>query len=397
MSTLLDRSSLPVWVFIIIIVVGSICILITAALIIRCHVIKRRAQKDTSFLETEQGPVRRMTVKRGRMVPASNYLSLTGSKFGLNQFDEAETVKSGRKSPFEWWNSIKDRRGDDMSQHNRSGSISDIFTRREFAQSTNSLASIKEANNTVQELEPSLESPTALPSPTSTASSPSFSRPFNQQPRVSSTPFMNHARNLSMIEEASPHNSMISVRSNPRKSGMSLNPSHDNLTRYEPRRPSQNSLGSSIPSSPHTASSFNHSRSDPDILRPLAYVNAYNGSRSSLGEIEHPQPTLSKRSSVSRHDSVLEDSRHRGSGTPLISHDRPTPHEGYWSSRRDLQPVSNSVYAPAPAPAYAPTPRQSHIPVPVSTNSGMARSNSKKGNVLRKKSLKRQEVLSMVG
>jgi hypothetical protein len=388
MSTLLDRSSLPVWVFIIIIVVGSICILITAALIIRCHVIKRRAQKDTSYLETEQGPMRRMTVKRGRMVPASNYLSLTGSKYGLNQFDD-ETVKSGRKSPFEWWSSIKDRRGDDMSQHNRSGSIGDIFTRREFAQSTNSLASTKEANNTVQELAPP-ESPTALPSPTA---SPSFSRPFNQHPRMSSTPFMNHARNLSMIEEASPHNSMISVRSNPRKSSIPFNPSHDNLTRYEPRRPSQNSLGSSVPSSPHTASTYHNGRSDPDMLRPLAYANAYNGSRSSLGEIEHPQPTLSKRSSVSRHDSVMEDSRQRSSGTPLVSHGQSTPQEGYWSSRRDLQPVSNITYAPSPS--YS-TPRQSHIPVPVSTPH-MSRSNSKKGNVLRKKSLKRQEVLSMVG
>lgn len=353
MSTLLDRSSLPVWVFVIIIVVGSLCILITAALLIRCHVMKRKAKRNSSALE--QGPMRRMTVKRGRMVPASNYLSLTGSKFGLNQFEDAETVKSGRRSPFEWWTSIKDKRpGDEMSQHTRSGSIGDIFSRREFAQSTNSLASVKEASNAVHEVEPAPDSPTALPSPTSHRTA-SFSRPFN--PRASSSPFMHHARNLSMIQEASPHNSIVSVRSNPRKSGMSINAHDGNLTRYEPRRPSQVSRASSssIPSSPHTASTP-HTMSNPDLLRSPAY----QGSRSSLGEIERPQPTLSKRSSMSRHDSVTDVSRHRSSKAPVPAGENT---EDYWSSRRDLQPV---------------------------------RSNSKKGKVLRKKSLKRQEVYSMV-
>jgi hypothetical protein len=353
MSTLLDRTSLPAWVFIIIIALGSLCIIATSAIIIRCCILRRNAKRNSVV---DAGPMRRMTVRRGRMVPASNYLSLTGSRFGLNQFDEAETLRSRSKSPFEWWSSIKERKShhDEMSYiesgRGRPRSAGDIFSRKDFAQSTSSLASDKQVMTNIQEVEPSMPSPTALPSPTSTRTN-SFSRPFAS--RASSSPFV-HSRGLSMIEEASPHNSIISVRSNTRRSGhlSGTNVVDGNLTRYEPRRPSSTSRTSSL-SSPSTPS-FRSISEVPEVPKPVAY----RGSRSSLGEPE-PRPSLSHRSSMSRHDSVTGVSRH-SSKPPMPANDNT---EEYWSSRPDLQPVQ---------------------------------SNSKKGKVLRKKSLKRQEVYSMV-
>ena len=352
MPTLLDRTSLPTWVFIIIIIVGSLCILITVALIIRCCVIKRRVKRNSSVID--QGPMRRMTVRRGRMVPAANYLSLTGSRFGLNQFDDNDTLKSGRKSPFDWWSSVKEKKQNDEMSHaerGRSGSVGDIYTRREFAQSTSSLASEKEPVATTEEIEPSFPSPTALPSPSSTRQG-SFSRPFN--PRAASS-FM-HSRNLSMIEESSPHTSVISTRSNPRKSGMSIN-ADGTLNKNDQRRPSNMSLTSST-DSPSTPSRTSRTPSIPEVQRPIAYA----GSRSSLGEIEPPRPSLSHRSSISRHDSVTDVSRSRRSSKPPMPAKEPT--QEYWSSRPDLQNIN--------------------------------RTPSKKGNVLRKKSLRRHEVYSSV-
>ncbi len=353
MPTLIDRTSLPRWVFIIIIAVGSICIIITAALIIRCHVIRRKSKRNSAMIG--QGPMRQMTVRRGRMVPASNHLSLTGSRFGLNQFDEAETARSGRKSPFEWWNSVKEKKQhDEMLQTGRGGteSVEDIYTPGDFAQSKSSLASQKEPVTTVQEIKPAFPSPTALPALDSTRT-PSTSHPLT--PPLSST--LIHTRHLSMIKESSPHASLVNTDSNLRKSGRSIKAVDGNLTRYEPRRPSNSSRTSST-GSPSTPSRTSQTSSTPDVPRPVAYA----GWRSSLGEVEPPKPSLSHWNSTSQQDSVIEISRsRRSSKLPMPAHEVGQDH---WLSRPVLQPFS--------------------------------RSGSNKGNVLRKKSLKRHEVYSLV-
>jgi hypothetical protein len=350
MSTLLDKAPFPAWVGIIIIVVGSLSVLLIAALIVRCHFLRRTAKRNSSVLD--QGPMRRMTVRRGRMVPASNYLSLTGSRFGLNQFDDTEMVKSGRRSPFDWWSNNREKKQyDDTSNMERAGgSVGDIYGRRDFAQSTSSLTSEKNPSNTVQAVEPAFPSPTALPEPDVNRAA-SFSRPFS--PRMVSSSLM-HSRNLSMIEEASPHASMISSRSNPRKSELSINAADGSFGRFDERRPSNLSL-LSTPSTPSRAS---RTPSNPEILAPVAYA----GSRASLGEIEIPRPSLSPRSSISRHDSVTDLSQSRQPKQPPMPASEPS--QEYWSSRPDLQPIG--------------------------------RTPSKKGKVLRKKSLKRQEVYSCV-
>ena len=351
MPALLDRTSLPAWVFIIIIAVGSLCIIITVALIIRCSVIKRRAKRHSTVID--QGPMRRMTVRRGRMVPASNYLSLTGSRFGLNQFDDNETLKSGRKSPFEWFGSTSKKQQDEMSrvEGGRLGSIGDIYSRREFAQSSTSLTSEKEASSTIQEVEPAFPSPTALP-PVESTRTQSFSRPFN--PRLTSS--LMHSRNLSMIEEASPHASVISARSDPRKSGMSIK-ADGTYSRIEQRKPSSATRSSST-ESPPTSSQLSRPPSIPGVPRPIAYA----GSRSSLGEVEQTRASTSRRSSSSKNDSATDLTQPRHSNKPPMPAKEPS--NEYWSSRTDLRPIS--------------------------------RSGSKKGNVLRKKSIKRQEVFASV-
>jgi hypothetical protein len=143
------------------------------------------------------------------------------------------------------------------------------------------------------------------------------------------------SQNLSTIEESSPHTSIISARSNPRKSGLSTYaPDH-----HDHRRPSYTGTDS-----PSTPSRLSQGTSTTD--RPIAY----SGSRTSLGE-QDPRP--------SRHDSVTDVSESKSSRIPIpVS----GPSREYWSNRTDLHPI---------------------------------RSSSKKGNVLRKKSLRRHEVYVM--
>ena len=370
MPALLSKTSLPTWVLIVIVAVGSICILTTAALIIRCTAIRRRAKRNSSVIE--QGPMRKMTVRRGRMVPASKYLSLTGSRFGLNQFDEADT-KSGRKSPMQWWNNVKERKQGDRFDTERG----DIYNRRSFVQSTSSLTDEKHGCTTIQEVEPAFPSPTGLPSPAfpspAAQRSPdrnSYSRPF--QPRAST--FM-HARNLSMIEEASPHNSVVSSRSNPRKSGMSLTPTIDQFPHYDQRRLSP---GPSSPSFPLRSSP---NQSNSDLPRHLAYA----GSRTNVSENIAPQrSSLSNSQGSSRHDSVTEISISRP-----VAQD-PSPYPSSQPSTFDSILQSQAQSQPQPQPQ--PQPRQQANDY----QQRIHRIASTKGTVLRKKSLRQHQVCSAV-
>ena len=121
MTTLLDHTGLPIWVYIVLIAVGSILVLVTTAVALRCWVLRRNAKRHQESESLTGGPMRRLTVRRGRVVPTSQHLSLTGSKFGMRQFGQladSESTMTGRRSPFEWWNTIMDRSQSrqDMSQ-----------------------------------------------------------------------------------------------------------------------------------------------------------------------------------------------------------------------------------------------------------------------------------------
>ncbi|ETN41014.1 uncharacterized protein HMPREF1541_02947 [Cyphellophora europaea CBS 101466] len=490
MSTLLDKTSLPLWLWIVIIAVGSLCLIGGVGVIVVC-MLRRRRSIGSSVADL---PTRRVTVRRGRVVPASHYLSLTGSKFGLNAFeDDARTTRS--KSPFEWWNTIKEKRAhphDDDSYLEASPegkSHSDgIYTRNEYARSQTSLNQEKDAIADVQEVEPAEPSPTLSRSARHT----SFSRPFHpEQQEDPSSPAWSHkphGRNLSMIKEASPHNSMISSRSLERRSSrLSMynpgeptrqerrsnnqhsggkmrniasqhqNPSPtNNFGRQSPpgtwrpsppqsqrpsppnsRRPSDQSQY--LQSSSQSRRSSNHSQTQVPVDQSRQLSNqsreslrrqnrptpipidsagslpqtqhqqqyqsrsdevprpvAYRGSRHSLGEQEPARSdsngsgALSKRSSlVSRHDSMTDHtelSRKPSRPKSLVNNQHDQGPE-YWAGRAEMMPQHDSGMPQKPTTPTTPT----------APTSSVARTPSRKGNVLRKKSLKRQQVVSYVG
>lgn len=223
MTTLFDNAGLPLWVYIVIISVGSILVLAAVAVLLRCWCLRRRANE--AALDGLTGPTRRVTLRRGRMVPTSQHLSLTGSKFGMRQFGilaDNESTMTGRRSPFEWWNTILERsqsRTDQMSQletgsfHTRSGSrATTIVTRRELMTATPTQTPEKNKEPTMRTWELTIPSPS--PSPTPSSQRPSQTTNFSRSfvPCTPSSPLTQRSQTtLSRIEERSPHHSMISA------------------------------------------------------------------------------------------------------------------------------------------------------------------------------------------
>ena len=274
MSTLFDNTSLPLWLWIVIIVVGSLCILGVTAVVVLCLVRRRRAAGSVSDL-----PTRKMTVRRGRLVPTSNYLSLTGSKFGLNQFDEdARTGGARSKSPFEWWNTVKEKR---RSHHD------DLYSDGS-PESKAKLNSTQPRERPSPPVSPTTEkTPTAIVQEVSTNPTPSpierparvasFSRPFNpslyehsnDSSQSASKP---HNRNLSMIKEAnSPHNSVIAPRNNLERRSSQLSGYIPGESTRRDRRPSQGNYQNRqpiIPRSQRSSSTGNGPRRNSES-RPV--------------------------------------------------------------------------------------------------------------------------------
>ena len=157
------------------------------------------------------------------MVPTSQHLSLTGSKFGMRSFgvlSDNESTMTGRRSPFEWWNTMLERsqsRQDQMSQFEtasfttRPGSRgTTIASRRDFRTSTPTLTPEKSKEPIIRTWEltiPPAPSPSPPPSNQQTIN---FSRAFI--PRTPSSPLTQRSQvTLSRISETSPHHSMIST------------------------------------------------------------------------------------------------------------------------------------------------------------------------------------------
>ncbi|KIX03211.1 uncharacterized protein Z518_06763 [Rhinocladiella mackenziei CBS 650.93] len=217
MTTLFDNTGLPLWVYIVLIVVGSILLLVVVACLIRCWLLRRNSPDGD--LDGLTGPTRRVTLRRGRMVPTSQHLSLTGSKFGMRQFGtlaDNESIMTGRKSPFEWWNSILERsqsRQDRMSQVETASittrpasRATTLRGRRELLTGTPTLTPEKNKEPVTGTWE--LTTPSPTPSPT--YKTINFSRSFSS--RTPSSPLTQRSQvTLSRISERSPHQSMISM------------------------------------------------------------------------------------------------------------------------------------------------------------------------------------------
>ncbi|OQV03329.1 hypothetical protein CLAIMM_08381 isoform 1, partial [Cladophialophora immunda] len=215
------------WVYIVIIAVGSTLLLVTLAVALRCWFLRRRAKQQRE-VDNLTGPLRRVTLRRGRMVPTSQHLSLTGSKFGMRQFGmlaDNESAMTGRKSPFEWWATIMDRsqsRQDQMSQVETASIITrptsratTITARRDLYNSTPVQTPEKSKDvTTTRTWEITIPSPTPSPSPLGPNRHTNFSRSFSNRAPCSPVTQRSQAT-LSRISERSPHQSMISAINGP--------------------------------------------------------------------------------------------------------------------------------------------------------------------------------------
>lgn len=403
MATVFQNSTLPLWVWVVIIVVGAGVILGTIAFVARLMIIRRRRAEFVDTFGDENLPQRKVTVRRGRVVEQSKYLSLTGSKFGLNAFGPDETDTSSRagarsKSPFEWWSTVKDRsqsRNSQLTTTNDTASIyglpsspshQRVFQRRDLNQSNTSLASTSKDGDvsiTVTVTETIPRSPPAIVRNFSR----SFSRPgpySKYSPRQQNT--------LSRIEEFSPHTSMISTRqsriasytSNNRRDTKSSTTSSSagqspRLSSQFPQPPRWSSMTTSSSSSPTSSSIYHEAKQNQSATNlPMSQVPppplpppsmAYNGSRSSFGD---PEPGPSHIPDQAGHrDSSSHNTQHRLSSTSItalpeqsVSQSPMLPAtNNYWETRTDLYPVGT---------------------------------NGKRGRVLRKKSLKKAEVVTRI-
>ncbi|KIW65952.1 hypothetical protein PV04_08165 [Phialophora macrospora] len=236
--TLFDHTGLPLWVYIVIIAVGSILLLVTVAVGWRCWISRRKARQRHELDGLTGGPMRRVTLRRGRVVPSSQHLSLTGSKFGMRQFGvlaDNESTMTGRRSPFEWWSTIMDRsqsRQDQMSQV-ETGSImtrptsraTTITGRKEPLHATPAQTPEKSKEPVTRMWELTIPSPSPSPSPLGPNKTTNFSRSFSN--RGPSSPLTQRSQaTLSRISERSPHHSMISAVNGPTISSQSRSSYH---------------------------------------------------------------------------------------------------------------------------------------------------------------------------
>ena len=362
------------------------------------------------------------------MVSSSRYLSLTGSKFGLGQFmnmeekDQGDKGRSRSKSPFMWWlSNNQDRcqsRQSYMSSQPQMDEVHNQYhqmpepaffnhhTHKESVASDYSLPSIINARELADDARMNSAQADASPDSPHSPRYVNFSRAFSplHQSTLMSTSTPNKV--LSQIVETSPRDSaaskqpsMVSMRevmvvenenisappsmpphlpvpalrslqtspSPPpepfvrRYSGQNMTPRFSFTTKTSSLSLStvDQSRTPSVPAVSHLPAS---PRSGPlPCWRPqpgegMPSPNAAVRSISSA-EMQHPSPEI-----LSLHDDNKENNNPRNSSTKDASSD--THSVAYWRSRPDLQPVLKL---------------------------------NKKGNVLKKKSIQRAEIVSLVG
>jgi hypothetical protein len=428
MPSLLNRSRLKLWVWVVIIAAGSIVLLSTLFLGIWCWVRRHRARRKP-LPSPVLAPTRKVTVRRGRMVSSSRYLSLTGSKFGLGQFmnmeekDQGDKSRSRSKSPFMWWLSNNQDRSQSRQSYMSSQPQMDEahnqyyqkpepaffnhHTHNESVASDYSLPSIingrELADDARMNSAPASSSLDSLHSPRYV----NFSRAFSPLHQSSLMPTSAPNKALSQIVEMSPRHSaaskqpsMMSMREavvveNENISAPPSVPPHlpvpalrslQNSPSPPPepfvRRYSSQNMTSRFSFTTKTSlslSTVNQSRtpSVPAVShlpasplsgplpcwrpQPEEGIPSQNAAVRSISsaETQHPSPeTLSQHDD----DDNKENNNPRNSSTEDNSSN---PHSvAYWRSRPDLQPVLKP---------------------------------GKRGNVLKKKSVRRAEIVSLVG
>jgi hypothetical protein len=431
MPSLLNHSRLKLWVWVVIIVAASVVLLSTLFLGMWCWARRRRVRKKT-LPSPMLAPTRKVTIRRGRMVSSSRYLSLTGSKFGLGQFmnmEEKEQGDKGRsrsKSPFMWWLANSQDRSQSRQSHMSSQPQMDeahnqyyqkpepaFFNRHahnESVASDYSLPSIINGRELADDARTnSAQAGASLDSPHSSRYV-NFSRAFPplRQSALLSPSAPNKA--LSQIVEMSPRHSAASKQPSmismsevvvvenenilappsvpphlPVPALRSLQNSPSPPPKPFVRRYSGQNMTSRLPSTTKTSlslSTVDQSRTPsvpavahlPDSPRsgPLPYWRPQPGEgmpgpnvvvRSvSSAETQHPSPETLSRHHDDGEDDDDNNNNPRNSSTEDVSSNAHSV--AYWRSRPDLQ----SALKP-----------------------------SKKGNVLKKKSIRRAEIVSLVG
>jgi len=343
MTTLFDNTGLPLWVYVVLIVVGSVLFLVIAAILLRWWYVRRKAKEPVYNGLT--GATRRMTVRRGRMVPTSQHLSLTGSKFGMRQFGllaDNESTLTGRRSPFEWWSTMVDRshsRQDSVSQM-EAGSIytrpssraTTVMTRREYMTATPTQTPEKIKEPALRTTELTIPSPS--PSPTLSSHRPSinFSRSFAQ--KVPSSPLTQRSQyTLSRIEESSPPTSMSSYSPVPAKRSSYLSAIHPLDNTPLPNTAIDARLTSTALREPMTMTPSN-SQPTPSMVSPEPLQSQYNQTSFLLGPTDRDSHRLS--------GSAISSSRKSGDFAPSQTPPRPKT-AGAATSKSRRNPLQDST------------------------------------------------------
>jgi hypothetical protein len=378
MSSVLTHSRLPQWAYIVIIAVGSVLVLAVLLIIWKCWYI-RTAKGDGFPYENSQTPTRRVTIRRGRVIPTSHYLSLTGSKFGLGQFNNIEENKGeakGRsKSPFEWWATIKDRSQSAQSEMIQSGpsrSRNQVYTPdtleagpRRFNGGFSSEPRLPTFTRSQAMAE---NSQTSLPTmPSSAAQRPSrhtnFSRSFVSQ-RNTATWSPSPSRQSRHFDQASVQlgSDSRSIGSDKAASFVSAHEVLEPDLSPSPTPTAQQTPGNTQSFLNSAAAASTTSAWQPDMSRQISKPRSESALRNEYRRGSHSSPYRS--SSILEQDtSVTRNSSHVSRTLPSKSFEMDRGHSQYWNTRPDLMPI---------------------------------RKPSKKRNTLRKKSLRRAEVASWV-
>ena len=342
------------------------------------------------------------------MVSTSRNLSLTGSKFGLGQFmnmeekDQGETGRTRSRSPFTWWlSNIQDRsqsRQSEMSHQPQMDEVQSRYypkpepaftnrhTHKESAASDYSLPSIINGRELAEDarVDP-LQASMSSGSPHSSRYI-NFSRAFSPLHQSALTPTL-APNGLSQIVESSPRHSSVSK--------------HPSV--ISTREVVAGDVSASTSQPALALRPLHTSRSVPDHLLRRSSGQDTTSRFSFATETSLSLPTVD----LSRADSV-----------PYISHLPASPRSGPLPHRRayldESMPGQSGVRSvslkqPSSETLHEVDSRQSGSAKDPSSNSRSmaytesrpdlhpARKLSKKGNVLRKKSIRRAEIVSWVG
>ena len=283
MATVFDHSTLPLWLFIVIICVGALVIIGTVLGIWRWTVYRKKNKRLSGAALPSPGlPTRKVTVRRGRVIPASHYLSLTGSVFGLGAFmnmDEKRSSRGGRRSPFGIWASSQYERSETESRQSRLSSLMVFGHAR------------KGTNETTSEM-------LAKPEPAFT---------FGHLPRESASSGVSLPSILGARELAEDAMTRLAPEKLQESPSPESKPGYTNFSRSMPHRsPLAKQYQASIMTNPHLsrisehsgrASTVSHKSYNPDGIRtsalPPPAIPALDEERPSTMQSQHSQQSKS--------------------------------------------------------------------------------------------------------